>query len=113
MSSWSRFLTRQCGAVGCAALVGGAAVSAQSAAPPNPKSPAVFGGTTSRGSAGTSGLLVSFAEAFDDNVLADAGGIQSGLQEGGLFTDLNATFTLRVGSRRLQSTSSAATNLRY
>ena len=58
---------------------------------------------------------MSLAEAYDDNVLAEAGTpIQSSLQEGGLFTDLNANLNLRVRQPTdFNSVSSAGTNFRY
>jgi hypothetical protein len=120
MARWSHSIVRRCGAIGCAALIGSGLASAQTqpgapagAPKAKPAAPGVFGGAASRSGEPTSGLLVTLTEAYDENVLADAGPIQSSLQAGGLFTDLTANFTARVQGRKLQFSSAAGTDVRY
>jgi hypothetical protein len=97
-------------------LVAAAPAVAQTTTAPAPKPllPAVFAGTLPRTNGATSGLLVTLTEAYDENVLAEgATPIQSSLEAGGFYTDLNATFNARVQHQRMQYGVAGGTDFRY
>src|SRR5262245_43298353 len=116
LSSW-RLLSLCCiaqlASPGIAAAQSVPAQPAVAAPRSSPSSPGVFGGASGRETPST-GIVVTVAEAWDQNVLAgDGAPRQTTVGVGGFFTDLGATFTTHLSRRNLQFNAGAGGTYRY
>ncbi len=94
------------------------AVCGRTASAQQPRSgyPAVFGGAAVDPNARQSAeLLLTIAEAYDDNILADAGGATptSPFQVSGFYTVLTPQISYESRGERLQFRANAGSNFRY
>jgi len=100
----------------CATVASAQTTSTQpTSTPPSAGTHGVFAGAASRGEASSNGLMISVAEAYDDNTFADVGvASDSPLQVGGFYTDVTANLNMRFGGRRhTQFVTGAGTDVRY